>query len=158
MEKSNFTNTSLKNSLFYSAMIGGDLSNMDLSYSTLRNAIIHNTNFTNTNLENTDLTRTYANSAIFTHSNLRNADLSSADLGFADFAGADLSGANLLGAYSKNANFEGSKISADTKKDSCFQTDYLNRALCKMYVFLEPSSPPYETTFEFRDNYIVEYP
>ena len=37
--------------------------------------------------------------------------------------------------------------------DSCFKQDLLSRVICKINFELNPDSPPYETTYELRDNY-----
>ena len=37
--------------------------------------------------------------------------------------------------------------------DSCFEQDLINRIICKIKFELNPDSPPYETNYEFRDNY-----
>ena len=37
--------------------------------------------------------------------------------------------------------------------DSCFKQDLFSRIICKINFEVNPNSPPYETYFEFRDNY-----
>ena len=41
----------------------------------------------------------------------------------------------------------------ETITDSCFEQDLINRIICKIKLELNPDSPPYETNYEFRDNY-----
>ena len=44
---------------------------------------------------------------------------------------------------------------SDTKTDSCFKTDIINKVICKIFRIFTPSSPPYETTEESLNNYIL---
>ena len=43
----------------------------------------------------------------------------------------------------------------ETITDSCFEQDLINRMICKIKLELNPDSPPYETNYDFRDNYVL---
>ena len=88
---------------------------------------------------------------------MKNADLTNANLKNADLGGADLTNANLKNAVIQNSYFKNAKLDGvmmdETDTDSCFKQDLLNKIICKINFELNPNSPPYETNFEFRDNY-----
>ena len=41
---------------------------------------------------------------------------------------------------------------------SCFENDILNKIQCSLMRYSLPGMPPYETTYEQRDNYKINYP
>ena len=131
------------------------LNDRNLSKIKFHNAILHGTDLTNSDLSNTDLSNAYLNSATLTNANLQNANLFSTDLGAADLTNADFSGADLRQVYIKNSKMENIVTNSDTKTDSCFKTDIINKIVCKIFRIFTPSSPPYETTDELLDNYIL---
>jgi len=89
------------------------------------------------------------------NTNLRGANLFSADLGGADLTNVDFSDADLRQVYIKNSKLENVVINSDTKTDSCFKTDIVNKIICKIFRIFTPSSPPYETTDELLGNYVL---
>ena len=95
------------------------------------------------------------NSAILTNANLQNANLLSTDLGGADLTNTDFSGADLRQVYIKSSKMENIVTNSDTKTDSCFQTDFINKVICKIFRIFTPSSPSYDTTDELLENYIL---
>ena len=86
---------------------------------------------------------------------ISSANLFSADFGGADLTNVDFSGADLKQVYIKNSKMENIVTNSDTKTDSCFKTDIINKIICKIFRIFTPSSPPYETLNELRDNYIL---
>ena len=139
---------------------GVDLSNVklndrDLSKIKFHNAILKGVDFTNSNLSNSDLSNAYLNSATLTNANFQNANLLSADFGGADLTNVDFSGADLKQVYVKNSKMENIVTNSDTKTDSCFKTDIINKIICKIFRIFTPSSPPYETTDELLANYVL---
>jgi uncharacterized protein YjbI with pentapeptide repeats len=119
------------------------------------NAILKDVDFSNSDLTNADLSNAYLNSASLTNANLQNANLFSTDLGGADLTNADFSSADLRQIYIKNSKMENVVTNSDTKTDSCFKTDIINRIICKIFRIFTPSSPSYETTDELLENYIL---
>jgi len=63
-----------------------------------------------------------------------------------------LSNAKIQNSFFKNAKIENVTID-EAITDSCFEQDLINRIICKIKLELDPDSPPYETNYEFRDNY-----
>ena len=72
--------------------------------------------------------------------------------GAADLTNANLNSAKIQNSFFKNAKIENVIIN-ETITDSCFEQDLINKIICKIKLELDPDSPPYETNFEFRDNY-----
>jgi uncharacterized protein YjbI with pentapeptide repeats len=110
---------------------------------------------TNSDLSNADLSNAYLNSASLMNANLQNANLFSTDLGAADLTNADFSGADLRQVYIKSSKMENVVTNSDTKTDSCFKTDIINKIICKIFRMFTPSSPSYETTDELLNEYIL---
>ena len=106
-------------------------------------------------MSNADLSNAYLNSATLINANLQGANLFSADFGGADLTNVDFSGADLRQVYIKNSKLENIVTNSDTKTDSCFKTDIINEIICKIFRIFTPSSPPYETTDELLDNYVL---
>ena len=77
------------------------------------------------------------------------------DLGNADLTNVDFSGADLRQVYIKSSKMENVVTNSDTKTDSCFKTDIINKIICKIFRIFTPSSPSYETTIELLENYIL---
>ena len=69
-----------------------------------------------------------------------------------DLTNANLENAVIKNSYFKNSKLEGVVIDGATT-DSCFKQDLLNKIICKISFEINPNTPPYETYFEFRDNY-----
>ena len=46
----------------------------------------------------------------------------------------------------------------NTKMDSCFHDDLINKIQCTIIRQFSIENPPYETTYEHRDNYSINYP
>ena len=99
-----------------------------------------------------NLDSTYLNSANFRNSDMTNVSLRNADLGAADLTNANLKNAKIHNSYFKNAKIGNVNIDG-TITDSCFEQDLINKIICKIKLELNPNSPPYETTYELRDNY-----
>ena len=87
--------------------------------------------------------------------NFQNANLFSTDFGGADLTNVDFSGANLKQIYIKNSKMENIVTNSDTKTDSCFKTDIINKVICKIFRIFTPSSPSYETTEESLNRYVL---
>ena len=86
---------------------------------------------------------------------MQNANLFSTDFGGADLTNADFSGADLRQVYVKGSKMENVVTNSDTKTDSCFKTDIINKIICKIFRMFTPSSPSYETTDELLNDYIL---
>ena len=50
---------------------------------------------------------------------------------------------------------DGIKLSSETKTDSCFKQNFLDKVICKIQKIIIAGSPPYETYFELRDEYVL---
>ena len=83
---------------------------------------------------------------------MTNVSLSNTDLGGADLTNANLDSAKIQNSFFKNAKMENVIIN-ETITDSCFEQDLINKIICKINFEINPNTPPYETTNEFRDNY-----
>ena len=158
IDDSSLLNVSIKNTDFSGARIGMDFSNLDLSGNKFRNVILNHANLSSSNLSNIDFSYASLNSANFNKSLLTNSTLYMADLGAANLSEANLSGANLLKSYIKNTNLEHIITDSNTLTDTCFSNDLINKIQCKISRLTSIGNPPYETTFEHRDNYRVIYP
>ena len=69
-----------------------------------------------------------------------------------------LIGANLVKSYFKNTILDDIVIGSTTLTDSCFENDIVNKIQCTLMRYTLPGMPPYETTYEQRDNYKINYP
>ena len=96
----------------------------------------------------------FLNSANFRNADMTNVSLNNADLGAADLTNANLESAKIQNSFFKNAKMENMNIN-EAITDSCFEQDLINRIICKIKLELNPNSPPYEQTYEFRDNYVL---
>ena len=83
-----------------------------------------------------------------------NANLKNTDLGASDLTNANLKNAKIQNSYFKNSKMDGVVLDG-ASIDSCFKQDILSRLICKINFELNPNSPPYETNYEFRDNYVL---
>ena len=80
------------------------------------------------------------------------------DFGAANLSNTNLLGANLLKSYFKNTILDDMVIDSTTLTDSCFENDILNKIQCSLIRYSLPGMPSYETTYEQRDNYKINYP
>ena len=85
---------------------------------------------------------------------MTNVSLNNADLGAVDLTNVNLNSAKIQNSFFKNAKMGNMNIN-ETITDSCFEQDLINRIICKIKLELNPDSPPYETNYEFRDNYVL---
>ena len=81
-----------------------------------------------------------------------------ADFGAANLSNANLSGANLLQSYVKNTNLENIITDSSTLTDTCFENNLIDKIQCKIYRLVSIDDIPYNTTYEHRDNYKINYP
>jgi hypothetical protein len=61
-------------------------------------------------------------------------------------------------SYFKNTILDDVLIDSTTLTDSCFENDVINKIQCTLMRYTLPGMPPYETTYEHRDNYKINYP
>ena len=81
-----------------------------------------------------------------------------ADFGFANLSNANLINTNLLKSYFKNTILDNVIVDSSTLTDSCFENNIVNKIQCTLMRYTLPGMPPYETTYEQRDNYKINYP